>query len=352
MILRCNLLAASLMILFCGAAGLAPAAGRVELELVSDDRAGLTSQQEWGRDLARAGITNVRIRPMRLQDRIGIETRGSASSPIYVVTGVITTGGEVRVPGARFRKGNAAGLARWLEDLAQKGPEEERPKKTAFGLDVDRFQAVHDALARPVGASTQGVTRKEVVQRIARRLTIEVKIDPTGLRAMEADKVTEQLSGLSCGTALACVVRPLGMCVIPRASSTGGVELAIVAARPGSKEWPIGWESDKSVRELLPAMLEFVSVNVEGVSVTKVLDVLTERLKVPMLLDHSALAHFDIEPDKVIVNLPRSRTTYSALLGKALFKARLKKELRVDEAGRPFFWITTLRRPEGKRGHH
>jgi hypothetical protein len=342
---RQNLLTGSLLILLCGVARLAPAAGRVELELAADDRSGLTTQQEWGRDLAQAGIANVRIRPMRGQDAIGIDSRGNPSAPIYVVTGVITSGGEVRVPGARFRKGNAAGLARWLEDLAQRGPEEDRPQKTAFGLDVDQFQAVHDGLARPVGTSTQGVTRREVVQEIARRLAIEVKIDPAGLRAMEADKVAEELSGLSCGTALACVVRPLGMCLVPRESGSGGLELAVVAARPDLKAWPVGWEPEKSVRELVPDTLESVNVNVDGVSVAKVLDAVAERLKVPMLLDRNALARFDIEPDKVIVSLPQSRITYSALLSKALFKARLKKELRVDEAGRPFFWITTLKQP-------
>ena len=67
------------------------------------------------------------------------------------------------------------------------------------------------------------------------------------------------------------------------------------------------------------------------------------RLKVPLLLDHNALARYGIEPDKVNVSVPRGKTTHSLILQKILFQARLKSELRVDEAGTPFLWITSLK---------
>jgi hypothetical protein len=42
--------------------------------------------------------------------------------------------------------------------------------------------------------------------------------------------------------------------------------------------------------------------------------------------------------------VPASRTTYSLLLGKVLFQARLKSEIRIDEADGPLLWITTIKR--------
>ena len=39
--------------------------------------------------------------------------------------------------------------------------------------------------------------------------------------------------------------------------------------------------------------------------------------------------------------------TYSQVLGKVLMQARLKYELRVDEADKPFVWITSVK-PAGK----
>ena len=318
--------------------------GRVELTLVTEGRAPLTAQHEWARDLTRAGITGVRIRAQRTRERLGVEVRGTPSAPVYSVTGQITAANEIRLPGVRFRSGDAAGVARWLDDLARRGPAEQRPKMTAFGLDVNQFEQAHDDLTQTVGFSTRQKSRAEVVLKMAELLSFPLKIDQRQLRAMENDKVAEELSGFSCGTALACVVRPMKMCLVPRPSAGGTIEYTVVAEREGVKPWPIGWESKKSKRETLPGVLEFLNANLQGVPLAEVLEILGERLDAPILMDHNAMARHEIDPAKVIINLPQSRTTYSSLLKRVLFQARLKSELRVDEAGSPFFWVTTLKR--------
>ena len=334
---------ASLLLLF-GLASSALASGRVELTLVTEDGASLTAQHEWARDLARAGITDVRIRAQRTRERLGIEVRGTPAAPIYSVTGQITAANEIRFPGERFKSGDAAGVARWLDDLARRGPAEQRPKMTAFGLDVNQFELAHDDLTQTVGFSTCQKSRAQVVRNMAERLSFPLKIDQRQLRAMENDKVAEELSGFSCGTALACVVRPMDMCLVPRPSAEAAIEYAIVAEREGVKPWPIGWEPKKSKRETLPGLLEFLNANLEGVPLTEVLDILAERLDTPMLMDHNAMARHGIDPAKVIINLRQSRTTYASLLNRVLFKARMKSQLRVDEAGSPLFWVTTIKR--------
>jgi hypothetical protein len=64
---------------------------------------------------------------------------------------------------------------------------------------------------------------------------------------------------------------------------------------------------------------------------------------VPVLVDHNALARHGVDPSKVTVSHPPSRTTYSQVLPKILFQARLKSEVRVDEAGKPFLWVSTIK---------
>ena len=44
-----------------------------------------------------------------------------------------------------------------------------------------------------------------------------------------------------------------------------------------------------------------------------------------------------------MVTLPRSRTTYSLALKRLLAQAGLQFEIRVDEAGTPFVWISTVK---------
>ncbi len=334
---------ASLFVL-CILSSSAWGAASVHLTLVTDGQALVTAQHEWARNLARAGVTDVRIRAARVGDRLQVEDRGTPSAPIYAVTGQITSSNEVRLPGAKFRSGDAAGVARWLDDLARHGPVEKRPKKTAFGLDAQQFEQAHVDLSQPVGFPTLGIKRADVIRKMAGRLAFPLKIDRRQLEVMGDDKVAEELSGLSSGTALACVVRPAGLCLIPQPSTGGAIEYAVVAEKEGVKSWPVGWESKKSKKETLPKMLEFIPASMEDVPLPEVLEILAKRLGAPILLDHHAMARHGIDPAKTIINLPQSRTTYGLLLRRVLLKARLKSELRVDEAGTPLFWVTTVKR--------
>jgi hypothetical protein len=330
-----------LLILLVACSGrMAMAAGQVSLEVVTEDRVALTAQQEWGRRLAQAGLTNVRFRGRQTSDQMEIRNLGTEAAPLYHVVAVMGSDETLQVPGARFRAGDAARLKRWLDDLAQNGPPQSRPAKTAFGLEVAQFQQAEKELSQAVGFSTAGVGRQEVIGRILRQLSVPAGAMPQ--RPEEDDKVAEELSGLSCGTALAYALRPLGLCLVPQAER-GSVGYRIVTSKPGAEVWPIGWPPEKRPAEIVPDMMEFLNVNVQQQPVTKVIDAVSQRLKLPVLMDHNALARWNIDPEKAIVNVPQSRTTYSILLRKALFQARLKSEVRVDEAGHPFLWITTIK---------
>ena len=46
------------------------------------------------------------------------------------------------------------------------------------------------------------------------------------------------------------------------------------------------------------------------------------------------------------VRFPAKRTFYKRVLDQVLFQARLEAELRVDDANRPFIWVTTIGAPQ------
>jgi hypothetical protein len=327
----------------CGRISWAAAAGRVQVELVSEPRAPITAQQEWGRAFAEAGLTGIRIRSGSGSDRVGVEVRGTKAAPIYVVTGVITSSSQLLTPAGQFRPSEVRRFVRWLDDLAERGPADQRPQQAAFGLSGNEFDELRSDLSRPVGFSTDAMSRAEVIRKIAAGLSIPLRLEAGLARTLEAEHVSTDLADLSCGTALAYAIRAPGLALVPRRSGRNGLELFITRAKPQMEAWPVGWESEKPARELLPSLFEFLNVNVQGVTAQTVLSAVHERLKVPVLLDHNAMARHGVEPDKAVVNLPQTRTTYSLLLRKVLFQARLKSELRVDEAGDPFLWITTLK---------
>ncbi|HBO45446.1 MAG TPA: hypothetical protein DD670_16245 [Planctomycetaceae bacterium] len=328
-----------------GSAGSPPAeaAGRVELVLTTDRHAPLTAQQAWARELGAAGVRNVRLRTAHASDKVGIETRGAKESPLYIVTGTLDSHGEVILPEGRYRQGEAKRIAHWLDELARLGPPETREPVVAFGLKHGEMLAVRDDLATPIGFSTKGLPRGEAARKILDGLRLPVELDPKLLPTDDADRVADELRGLSCGSGLACVLRPLGLVLVPRSTPSKGPIYRITPARGEKEVWPVGWKPEKSGPKIVPKMIDFFWLELPGVQASRALDAIVERLQIPVLIDHHALAHHKIDLEKAIVTIPRTRMTYASALDRVLFQAKVKSELRTDEADSPFLWITTIK---------
>jgi hypothetical protein len=318
------------------------AAGRVRLEIFTDERAPITSQQQWLRQLSAAGVTNFRIHAGEPTDKVGVEVQGTEADPLYLVSGMITSGNELVLPGGRFRPSDAPQVARWLKNLAEKGVRKEEPRGP-FGLTEGQFRIVQKDLAQPVGFSTKGLSRAQAVEKIGGRLAAPPRIEPGALDADSEDKLAEELSSVACGTALACVLRPAGLGLLPRVDDGGQPEYAVVRAKRDMEIWPVGWPPEKPLPQVIPTMYESLNANIQDVSLSTALGALSKRLKVPFLFDHNALARHEIDPDKKKVNSPQSKITYQHLLRKILSQAGLKSEVRIDEAGKPLVWITTVK---------
>ena len=320
----------------------ATAAARVQLELVGESNAAALDFQQWARTLDQAGIRNVRFRSSQGAEKVGIETLGSEASRTYVVTGVVRSGQELVLPLGRVRRSDVKRLAKWLDDLAEYGPDGPSQTESAFGLTAKQFERVEQDLAAPVTFSTKGVGRVEVVERLGGRLSTPLRIDRAAAAALGQDQLSTELVGISTGTALAYALRPAGYCLVPQPAG-GVVTYNVVRSRPGMQIWPVGFESQQARRDVVPAMFEFHNINVQGVTATVALDAISKILKVPYLVDHNACARHGIDPEKAIVSHPRSRTTYSIALRRMLVPAGLKFEVRVDENDSPFLWITTVK---------
>ena len=330
------------LLLLASTATPASAAGTVQLELVGDLRGSAMLFQDWAQLLAKAGIENVRVRAIEDADKVGIETQGTGESPIYVVTGVVRSRDELVLPGGRFRRSEVGRLKEWLANLAERGPAAKQAGRSPFGLTSAQFDRIRADLATPVDFSTQTITPPQFVEKLAGRLKAPLKLDSETARALGDQPLGEELIGLSGGTALAYVLRSAGYGLLPR---TVGDQFSydVVNVQGKAEVWPVGSPVEKSAHEALPALFEFLNVNVQNVPAARALAAIGKRLKTPMLLDHAALARHGVDPAKAMVTLPRSRTTYSLALRKLLFQAGMKFELRQDEAGTTLLWITSLK---------
>jgi len=206
----------------------------------------------------------------------------------------------------------------------------------------EQLLAVNNDLKKPLSISTKNKNGMLAVQQVAGVVGHQIMLDPGADAALRELKIEEELKEFSRGTALAAILRPAGLVLTPRRPPGGKLEYYVSKPVAGRESWPVGWKADQSEREVLPELFTAINAEISEVPLAEALEAITERLKVPVLLDQNAMAFYDVDMTKVEVSLPAKRMIYALILDKLLSQARLKYELRIDEANRPLLWITTI----------
>jgi hypothetical protein len=156
--------------------------------------------------------------------------------------------------------------------------------------------------------------------------------------------VADQLQGLSAGTVIVAVLRPLGLVLVPRKEADGTIKLWITDVRNARESWPVGWPPETKPIETAPKLFNNLNVEIDDTPLSQALEAIGGRIEMPILYDHNSLARHRIDPAEAKVSLPAERTYYQRIINRMLNQVQLTSELRVDEAGTPFLWISTLRR--------
>jgi hypothetical protein len=343
-LVRGTVLAALLLVLLLATAS-AAAEGRVEMELAADAGVPVNSTQDWYRLLVELQVSNLRIHAGAAGSEPAIKTLGSPDSPVYQVHGRLTARGELLLPGGRFTLGDSAKLGQWLTNLKAAGPSQPGGSKGPFGLTREQLAAAHAALAGPLTFKTQGQPHAAAVAQVRLSLKLPLVFEIAGNEAAAGQEpITEELRGLSSGTALAYLLRPAGLGLAPRVGGRGGLELVVRKSARDSEVWPVGWSPGS--QKPLPDLFVSIPFSTDDNTIAEVLGAIEERLKAPALFDRYALVRYGIDPATARVTLPDMKISYSQILTRVLSKAQLKYELRVDEAGKPLLWITTIRRAD------
>ena len=325
-------------------APLLAAAGQIEMVLATSSGFPATSTNDWYRMLVGLGVSELQIRQATAADKPQIETSGSEADPSYKITGLLTARNELVLPGGRFASRDSGGLRAWLEKLRSEGAARAQgAPRLAFGFTAAQLQKTYTDLTRPVDFSTLGVEPRLLLDRLGRQLAqpLVAQAD-VAVSLADGPPLAMELKGVSAGTALACALRTRGLVLAPRANRARQPEYIVLRAAENQETWPVGWPLKKPERKVLPGMFELVNVELEDIPLSQLLDVLGERLKVPILFDQAALERQKIDPAKVRVSLPPKESMYAIVLNKTLAHGKLKYALRVDEADRPLLWIMTL----------
>ena len=110
------------------------------------------------------------------------------------------------------------------------------------------------------------------------------------------------------------------------------------------ESWPVGWPPQKIPGTLAPALFKFLNVEIRDIVLQEALDALKPRIGLPMLMDHNSMVRNRIDPKTVKVTVPAGRTFYKRILDRLLSQVGLTCQLRVDEAEKPFLWVTSAKK--------
>jgi len=318
----------------------AAGAPRVELELALEPGFQPTILQKWHETLAAAGADNFRLGGNNLR-KIEIETVPAAGGPTYRVLGMVSQRGELLVPGGRFGVTDRAGVARWVATLKTAGPPRKPGEKPApFGMPADQLDLAARDLAKIVDFSTAGITPVELLTQLGNKLAYQVTAEQNVVTLLQkSEKIPGELKGLACGTVASAVLRRDGLSIIPKLSTAGRIEYVVEKAADGRDVWPVGWAPEKPLPQLLPDLFSLRAVQIDGNPASQVLQIVADRVKLPMIFDEQSLVLKKIDPAKAMVKIPDQKISYEGVLDRALYQAGLKHEVRLDDAGKPFLWI-------------
>ncbi len=330
----------AVLLLFAGLSARAQAALPIALEVAAQADAPFGAMQDWHKVLAEMDLASVRLRGARGAEQPSLKSRQVAGATRYELLGVLNRKNELVLPGGRFAMGDRTKLKQYFEGLpareAEAGVERGR-----FGLTREQFEAVFRDLSRPVAESTLDGAPRELLSALAKDFDLQVRGDVTmKARLREAPAFRTQLKGFTTGTALAAILRSAGLQFVPKRFGDEPLVLFIEPIDPAKESWPIGWAAPGSPRRVAPAMYELRNIEIGNYTLAAALDVLGPLLGVPLVMDERTLAARAIDPAEIKVKFPRSKTYIRRAVDSILSQGRLAGELRIDEAGKPFYWVT------------
>ena len=314
----------------------------IEIEVINEGVRSPTAPQEWAEILGRAGFAKVSIRSQKSGDATGIENIGTSRVPRYRVTAFLRNDKLVLPPGDRFGKRDLRQLQSWIEKFQNEITEQASPKGP-FGLSSQQLNRLREQMAVPIRQKTKGQSLTRVLNAVLRNRPPIVEFATELRRELEVRGVvsTNELEGVATGTALAALLRPVGLGLHPEVSGSR-VRWTVVEREAAKSVWPVGWGSDQSAGRTLPILMKWVETQKVTLPLEAGLRQLAGRMNVSLLVDKRELDAEEIDLTAE-VSMREGRFLYFAVLRHLLHQKGLSFAVRLDDSAKPFLWVSTYR---------
>ncbi|MFN0051638.1 MAG: hypothetical protein ACKV0T_05570 [Planctomycetales bacterium] len=320
--------------------------------LTGAEGAGIKAHR-WSQIFEKLDVT-LTVRAMHVKDKLGITEKkiGDSIRQIYI-RGQLEPNGKLTLDNRVFSESDVEKLAAWLEELRNFGAQGSPEGQPAWGLDRQQFGELHAVLSQPLAADAEDQGFTNALKQFRLPEEFPLKLTDDAARMLQESRVPlkspQTLKGMSQGTALAVLLAEQRLGFRPRRRQDGTVELSIGLLSETIDPWPVGWPREKPAPATAPRLFHSTPIDLTDIELDAVLDAAAGIIGVPILVDRAALADKGIDLATIKVSHPAKRTTWIQALNALLPQAKAKSELLIDEAGRPFLWVTpvgTPRRPQ------
>ena len=253
-------------------------------------------------------------------------------------------GNRLKLPGGSFSIRDKAGIRELLTRLRDDGAQVAMAEKKAFGLTSEQLVTLHGRFSQTVEFETKGRKAGDVTAELIKKIGVPFVLDSSARAAVNGNElVSDELKGLSTGTALAAVVRPLGLVIEPKREQGKQLEVQLRDTRQGKENWPIGWPLERVPVAVAPTLFEKIPLEIRNFPLSAVLNAIEKKSGVNFLIDYNTLARKDIDLATTKVTLVDEKVALLVAVSNALkqSKPRLSCEIRMDENAKPFLWITS-----------
>ena len=301
--------------------------------------------QEWGRLLQELGYT-----PKFRQPKPGEELRiedivQGARVSVHIVCGM-SADGSIRIGRQKFTLADANKLRTFLDELRDYGSGGPPERNPTWGMTEKQLLEVMKLLSEPI---------TEVVRLESPLVAVESLGLPEGVKLTFADSARERalgrrpesapeeldLKGCSKGSGMAILLAQYGLGFRPQRIAANRYELQIDVGGETNNLWPAGWKTQETVAKVLPAYLKSIKVDVKDTEISTLLEVLSERLKIPVFQSSFELNSAGKNLDELTYSRDETKIAPSRLLTSIGDKLQLGFDVRVDEGGKLFLWATT-----------
>ncbi|MCG6157116.1 hypothetical protein [Rubinisphaera margarita] len=314
--------------------------------LLSRERTNGLAGQQWA-EIFRQLEVPVRVRQPLFNDKSGIEQQTFGTTRRVTATGLLDPGGDIVFPDRRFSRNDVGKLREWIEELRTYGAQGAPTGQPLWGMTQAQFDVLHAAMQKPVEASTKDLDLTAAIVALGLPekypLTFSVAAKAEIGPVEDIAPVKNDVTGFAKGTAFALLLREYGVAFSPKRLPDESVILQVETAEEIDRAWPIGWDPDSLGLSRLHLARDFflpMAIEIDKMTMTQMLDECREATKLPVLVDGLALDSLNYDFNRIVVDYPRRRTSWSLALRTLVGKLQLTQELRVDENNKPFVWIT------------